>query len=136
MIFSRILCPTDFSQYSEQAIDLAAKTRRVGEIILLHVVPSRGNGQEIKEAVRAAGIRIGAIRDALAAKGIRSKATVKTGDPAGEITKNAEKEDVSAIWMSAYGKGCLHDFLLGSVVNEVTVKTKRPVIVIRSLHQE
>jgi nucleotide-binding universal stress UspA family protein len=136
MIFSRILCPTDFSPFSEQAIALAGTMKGVGEIILLHIVSPDETGSEIKEAARTAKIQIRAIRDTLAAKGIQSRAIIKTGHPASEIAETAEKEDVSVIWISSYGKGCLHDFLLGSTVNDVVMKTKRPVIVIRAMDQE
>jgi nucleotide-binding universal stress UspA family protein len=133
MIFSRILCPTNFSPNSDRAIALAGAMERVGEVILLHVVSPDEKGSEIQEAARTAEIRIGAIRDTLAAKGIRSRAIVKTGPPASEITGTAEEEDVSVIWISSYGKGCFHDFLLGSTVNDIVMNTKRPVIIIRAL---
>jgi len=132
MLFSRILCPTDFSRFSEHATALVSTMKGVGEVILLHVVPEGGAGSEIKESAQAAEARIGAVRDSLTAQGIRSKAIVTAGNPAGEIVRTAEEQDVSVIWISSYGKGCLHDFLLGSTVQDVAMKSTRPVIVIRS----
>ena len=132
MLFSRILCPTDFSRFSEHATALVSTMKGVGEVIILHVVPEGGAGSEIKESAQAAEARIGAVRDSLTAQGIRSKAIVTTGNPAGEIVRTAEEQDVSVIWISSYGKGCLHDFLLGSTVQDVAMKSTRPVIVIRS----
>jgi nucleotide-binding universal stress UspA family protein len=132
MLFSRILCPTDFSRFSEHATALACTMRGVGELILLHVVPEAGTSRETREAVQEAEARIGAVREGLAAQGIRSSAMVTTGDPAGRIIKTAEEQDVSVIWISSYGKGCLHDFLLGSTVQDVAMNATRPVIVIRS----
>jgi len=132
MIFSRILCPTDFSQFSEHATALVSTMKGVGEVILLHVVPEDGAGSEIKESAQAAEARIGAVRDSLTAQGIRSRAIVTTGNPASEIVRTAEEQDVSVIWISSYGKGCLYDFLLGSTVQDVAMKSTRPVIVIRS----
>jgi len=133
MIFSRILCPTDFSQYSERAIALAGTMKGVGEIILLHIVSPNETGSEVKEVSRTAEIQLRAIGDTLTAKGIRSRVIIKIGDPASEIAATAEEDDVSVIWISSYGKGCLHDFLLGSTVNDVVMNTKRPVIIIRAL---
>jgi nucleotide-binding universal stress UspA family protein len=132
MLFSRILCPIDFSRFSEHATALVSTMKGVGEVILLHVVPEGGAGSEIRESVQAAEARIGAVRDSLTAQGIRSRALVTTGNPAGEIVRTAEEQDVSVIWISSYGKGCLHDFLLGSTVQDVAMKSTRPVIVIRS----
>jgi nucleotide-binding universal stress UspA family protein len=134
MIFSRILCPTDFSEYSVHAINLVASIQGIGEVILLHVVPQEGTKSQIKESVRAANLEMEAIRDTLVAKGIRSRAIIKTGDPASEITRTAEEENVSVIWISSYGKGCFRDFLLGSTVSDVVMKTNHPVLIIRSLN--
>jgi len=132
MLFSRILCPTDFSRFSEHATALAGTMKGAGELILLHVVPEGGSPGEIREAVQAAEARMGAVRDGLTVQGIRSKAIVTTGDPSEEIIKTAEEQDVSVIWISSYGKGCLHDFLIGSTVQDVAMNAARPVIVIRS----
>jgi nucleotide-binding universal stress UspA family protein len=129
MLFFRILCPTDFSPYSEHATSLAGTIGGVGEVILLHVVPESGAS---RESVQAAEAQIDKARDSLSAQGIRSRAIVKKGDPAGEIVRTAEEQDASVIWISSYGKGCLHDFLLGSTVQDVAMKSTRPVIVIRS----
>lgn len=132
LLFSKILCPIDFSRFSEQATDLASTVKGMGELILLHVVPERGASSAIREAVQAAEARIGAIRDSLVVQGIHSRSIVTTGVPAGEIVRIAEQQDVSVIWISSYGKGCLHDFLLGSTVQYVAMHSTRPVIVIRS----
>ncbi len=131
-LFFRILCPTDFSPFSEHATALAGMMKEAGELILLHVVPKGGTGSEIKEAEQAAEARIGAVRDSLAAQGIRCRIIVTTGEPASEILKTAEEQDVSVIWISSHGKGCLHDFLLGSTVQDIAMNSTRPVIVIRS----
>jgi len=133
MLFSRILCPIDFSRFSEHATALASTMKGVGELILIHVVlPEGGTSSEIKESEQAAEARIGAVRDSLAAQGIHCRAIVTRGDPAGEIIRIAEQQDVSVIWISSFGKGCLHDFLLGSTVQNVAMHSTRPVVVIRS----
>jgi nucleotide-binding universal stress UspA family protein len=132
MLFSRILCPIDFSRFSEHATALASTMNGVGELILIHVVPEGGTSSEIKESVQAAEARIGAVRDSLAVQGIHCRAIVTRGDPAGEIIRIAEQQDVSVIWISSYGKGCLHEFLFGSTVQNVAMHSTRPVVVIRS----
>jgi nucleotide-binding universal stress UspA family protein len=132
MLFSRILCPTDFSRFSDHAAALAGTMRGLGELILLHVVPGAGAHGGMKEAVQEAEARLRAVCAGFAAQGIRASAMVTTGDPAKEIIRAAEAKDVSVIWISSYGKGCLHDLLLGSVVQDVAMNSARPVIVIRS----
>ncbi len=131
-IFSKILCPTHFSGFSEHATALAGMVQGAGEIVLLHVVPEGRTRNETREAIQAAEARLGKARDSLGTQGPRCRTVVKTGDPAAVIMKTAEEEDVSVIWISAFGKGCVHEFLLGSVAQDVAMNASRPVIIIRS----
>jgi nucleotide-binding universal stress UspA family protein len=131
MILSRVLCPVDFSRYSDHAVAIAGATRGMGEVILFHVV-SRGETEiEIEEAVREAERQIGKIRRDLAAQGVRARTLVRTGNPSTEIVKAAEEEEVSVIWMSSHGKGWFAELLLGSTADTVAVNATRPVIIIR-----
>jgi nucleotide-binding universal stress UspA family protein len=132
MIFSRILCPTNFSAFSLKTAALAGTMKGVGEIILLHVVQKIEPGEESEEAVTSAKIRIKALNDQLSERGIRSSGIVVTGNPEDEIARIADEKDVSLIWMRSAGKGCLHDFFFGSMVHSVALHSTRPVIVIRS----
>jgi nucleotide-binding universal stress UspA family protein len=132
LIFSRILCPTNFSEFSVKTTALAGTMNGVGEIVLLHVVQKGEAGNDPEVAVKTAELRIKAICDELAVKGIRTRTIVVTGKPESEIPRIAQEEDVSLIWMRSTAKGCLHDFFFGSMVHDVVMHSKRPVIVIRS----
>ena len=132
MILFRVLCPVDFSLYSDRSIALAGATPGMGEVILLHVVSQGGTEAEIEEAAQTANVQIGAIRDSLAAKGIEARTIVRTGDPSIEITRIADDDDVSVIWMSSHGKGWFRELLLGSTAYTVAMNAKRPVIIIRT----
>jgi nucleotide-binding universal stress UspA family protein len=134
MIFSRILCPTNFSEFSVKTTALAGTLHGVGEIILLHVVQKDEAGDDREEAVKTAELRIKAICDKFTVKGIRSRTIVVTGKPESEIPRIAKEEDVSLIWMRSAAKGCLHDFFFGSMVHDVVMHSTRPVIVIRAYH--
>ena len=131
MILFRVLCPVDFSLYSDYSITLAGATPGIGEVILLHVVSQGGTEAEIEAAVQKAKGQIEAIRDSLAAKGIKTRTIVRTGDPPIEIASIADDEDVSVIWMSSHGKGWFRELLLGSTAYTVAMNAKRPVIIIR-----
>jgi len=130
MILFRVLCPIDFSRYSDSAIDLIRRTKGVRGIILLHVVSQGETEAEIEDAVHKAKDQIEAIRSSLAAQGIEVKTIIRTGDPTLEITKIAEEEDVSVIWMSSYGKGWFRDLIIGDTAYTVAMNAKRPVIII------
>ena len=72
----------------------------MGEVILLHVVSQGETEAEIEDAVKKAKGQIEAIRSSLAAQGIEVRTIVRTGNPTFEITKIADEEDVSVIWMT------------------------------------
>jgi nucleotide-binding universal stress UspA family protein len=127
MIFSRILCPTDFSDLSLKAVALAGTMRSAGEIILLHVAEEGVSG----DAATAAEVQIRAACDNLIKQGVRARTVVVTGKPDAGILRIAQREDVSLIWMSTAAKGCLYDFFYGSLVHDVIMNAARPVIVIR-----
>jgi nucleotide-binding universal stress UspA family protein len=129
MIFSRILCPTNFSEFSEQSAALAGTTSGTGEIILLHVVPEGEGGPA---AGATAEERIQVARDRLTAQGIRARTIVVTGKPEVEIPRIAREEDVSLIWMRSAAKGCLHDFFFGSMLHDIIMNATQPVVIIRS----
>jgi len=131
MILFRILCPVDFSRYSEDAIALLSRTKGVREVILLHIVSQGETETEIDEAVQKAKGQIETIRSNLAAQGIGVRTIVKTGNPTFEITGIADEEDVSVIWMSSHGKGWFRELLVGSTAYTVAMNAKRPVIIIR-----
>lgn len=132
MIFSRILCPVNFSDFSEKTTALASTMKGAGEIILLHAVHKDKEGSNHTEAITSAELRIKAICDSIVARGIKARTIIVTGKPGHEIPRVANEEDVSLIWMRVTGKGCLHDFFFGSLVHDVVMKSTRPVIVIRS----
>ncbi|MDD1701089.1 MAG: universal stress protein [Methanoregula sp.] len=132
MIFSRILCPTNFSESSLNAMALAGTITGRGEIILLHVVQDGEVGGDPVEAVKTAELRIKAICDQLTAQGIKATTIVVAGKPEIEIPRIAQEEDVSLIWMRSAAQGCLHDFFFGSMVHDVVMNAGQPVIVIRS----
>jgi len=136
MIFSRILCPTNFSESSVKTAALAGTMKGAGEIILLHVVPDGGEGSGNGESVATAEVQIKAICEQIAGQGIRARTVVVTGNPGQEIPRVAHDEDVSLIWMRSAGKGCLHDFFFGSLVHDVVMHTAHPVIIIRSCQSD
>jgi len=131
MILFRVLCPVDFSMYSDRSTALAGATPGIGEVILLHVVSQGETEAEIEDAVQKAKGQIDATRDILATKGIKVRTIVRTGNPTTEIMRIADEEDASVIWMSSHGKGWFRELLLGSTAHTVAMNAKRPVIIIR-----
>ncbi|HWS22594.1 MAG TPA: universal stress protein [Methanoregula sp.] len=131
MILFRVLCPIDFSRFSDNAIALLSRTKGVEGVILLHVISQGETKAEIEDAVKSAKDQIEAIRSSLAAQGIEVRTIVRIGNPTFEITRIADQEDASVIWMSSHGKGWFRELLLGSTAYTVAMNAKRPVIIIR-----
>ncbi len=132
MIFSRILCPTNFSELSVKTTARAGTIKGVGEIILLHVVQKDEGGSDPEKAVKTAELRIKEVCDKLTVLGVKTRSIVVTGEPGIGIPRIAQEMDVSLIWMRSAAQGCLHDFFFGSMVHDVVMNSTRPVLIIRS----
>jgi nucleotide-binding universal stress UspA family protein len=132
MIFSRVLCPVNFSEPSEKTAALVCTIKNVGEIILLHVVQKGEEEEDHELAFSTAEQRIRSVCDQITTMGIHARSIVVAGKPGTEIARIAQEEDVSLIWMRSAAQGCLHDFFFGSMVHDVVMSATRPVIVIRS----
>jgi nucleotide-binding universal stress UspA family protein len=130
-ILCRVLCPVDFSPSSDYSLALAGATPGIGEVLLLHVVSSGGDGPATRDAVQRAKDQLTIIRDDLAQKNIPARMIVRIGDPATEIMKTADDEDASVIWMSSQSIGLLQELLAGSTAHTVAMHAQRPVIIIR-----
>ncbi|NTW93005.1 MAG: universal stress protein, partial [Methanoregulaceae archaeon] len=125
------LCPVDFSAYSDSAVDLLARMEGVGDIILMHVVSRGESDAEIRESIEKARAQIKVMRESLSAQGFQARTIVSMGNPASEIARIADQEDVSVIWMSSHGKGWFRELLVGSTAQMVATTAMRPVIIIR-----
>ncbi|HUU75536.1 MAG TPA: universal stress protein [Methanoregulaceae archaeon] len=133
MILSRVLCPTDFSRYSDKVIHLIRDIPGIGEVLLFHVV-SKGEARE--ETINRENA-LGKLKDRaeiLNKYGISTRYFVNHGNPSTEINRLAEVEDVSLICMSSYGKGWIKDLLVGNTAAEVAKNSERPILILRTRH--
>ena len=131
MALSKVLCPTDFSTFSDQAIKRIAGTPGIGSIVLVHVISKGETKEEISANEALASRNLAETKELLGKMGILTTTIVRTGNPTAEINRVAEEEDVSLICMSSYGKGWVEDLLVGSTCAEVARNTTRPILVIR-----
>lgn len=135
MLLSRVLCPVDFSVYSENAVSRLLATEGVGEVILVYVVSRGESSDEITRCQKRARERGMDLRRRFTSQRIPARVIVRTGNPASEIVRIAEEEDASLIWMSYVGKGWFQELLIGSTADQVAVNSTRPVMIIRSKSQ-
>jgi nucleotide-binding universal stress UspA family protein len=130
-LFSRVLCPTDFSPPSLIAIQSLTKLNGLGQTFLLHVVTRGESRTEIDQEVRKATDRLGEIQKDLAGRGIHAEIRIRLGRPTDEITRLAEEEDISLILISSRGMGWIRNLLIGSTTHGVAIHSRRPMMVVR-----
>ncbi len=130
-LFSRVLCPTDFSPPSRVAIESLTRLNGLGETYLLHVVTRGESKEEIDHEVKNATEKLEEIRSDLAEKGVKVQVRVRLGRPTDEITRLAEEEDISLILMSSRGMGWVRDLIIGSTTHGVAIHSRRPVMIVK-----
>ena len=143
MIFHRIVIPTDFSECSRNAWDMARKLGAAGgELVLLHVVtevPRFGEG--LLTAQRASEIDAAVRRWAEAnladwvaearSEGLKVRSALHTGAPYREIVDLARDERADLIVIGTHGRGGMDRALMGSVSDRVVRLAPCPVLTVR-----
>lgn len=145
----RILVPSDFSKFSENALTYAiAFAEKFGaELHLLHVVqdlalfippevavaPVAAPVEQLTTAAHTALERT--IRDRNL-KGLTVLREVREGNPFAEVTRYAKEHDIDLIIMGTHGRGGLAHVLLGSVTEKVVRKSPCPVLTVRHPEHE
>ena len=131
-LFSKVLCPTDFSEPAENAIASIREIKGIGEVLLQYVVFRGETWKDIEANSEEAAKKLNAVREGLEKAGLKVDTRVSVGNPAEEISALAEKEDVSLIMMSSHGRGWIKQLVVGSTTYDVARTSDRPVLVIRA----
>jgi len=132
----KILWPTDFSLPSYEAFKTAKELaiKFSAELLAVHVIaPLPMVAAEVDEKVieRSSGE---ALRDAVAKRGgprLEVRSFVVWGDPAKEIVRLADSEDVDLITIATHGQSGWQPHLFGSVAEKVVRLARYSVITIR-----
>ena len=130
-IFSKTICPTDFSEYATDTLSFVRSMKEIGEVGLLHVVTKGDTQEEIEENIKDAKKKLENIGNDLKNEGFTVKVHVRVGHPAEEICSLADDEDASMIIMSSHGMGWFKELLLGDTVFDVVKNSDRPVLIKR-----
>lgn len=141
----KILVPTDFSDLSRKAIDVANKYASIfdGKISLIHshipiteldepyaIGMSSKIYQDYEEIETSIKKKLKNIADEKVADGHKGELHVHIGNPAQSIVEVAEDFDI--IIMSTHGRTGFSRFLLGSVAEKVLRLSKTPVMVVEN----
>jgi len=143
-MFYRIVVPTDFSDCSQEAWELARRVAAApgSELVLTHVLtefPLYGEGVLSIETARK--IREGSRRWAESAledwvgkaraEGLSARAALRSGVPYEEIVALARDERADLIVVGTHGRGGINRALLGSVADRVVRLAPCPVLTVR-----
>ena len=147
----KILLPTDFSGCANFALPYAAAIARAtnAAIICLHVVepvvPAVGytglaepmpiadiSGQLEDSAER----QLPKLAECEECDGLTLQEIIVHGDPAAEIVRAAQEEDVDLIVISSHGRTGLGRIIFGSTAEAVVRHATCPVLVVKPPHQE
>lgn len=132
MVFSKVLCPTDFSEPAEDAINILKKMKGVGEVVLLTVLSKDLVDVDLEAEKKEAEEKLAAVKAGFDDAGIPASFRIAVGSPAKEIITAAEDEEASLIAMSSHGKGWVRQMVVGSVAYDVSNSGTRPVLVLRA----
>ncbi len=146
----RILCPTDFSEGSLQALSAATSIaiKSKAELILLHALPilptlpidphfafeaheyerllRKGAKKHLNEMVQELQEK---------EKGLRATILVGLGDAASEIVRIAEQQEIDLIVIATFGKTGWRRFAFGSVTEKVVRLAPCPVLTFRGVEK-
>jgi nucleotide-binding universal stress UspA family protein len=137
-LFSRILCPIDFSPNSVAALEIARQmgVRSKGALILLYVVPQPIEvGQPILLEPIPGMDPVEKLKTLAISKlngTIPYEIDVVMGDAASEIIDAVGRHHCDAVVMATHGRTGLKHLFLGSVAERVVRESAAPVLTIRS----
>jgi len=144
----RILIPTDFSKYSEEALKVAAQIARKynSEIILLHMLElpiqanvAIGGGKSIPEIMFYKNKAIGNLEklmDSDYLKGLNVSEAIEFKKVYEGVLDASEKNNVDLIVMGSHGTSGFDELLIGSNAEKVVRFSKIPVLVVKNEAEE
>ena len=136
---NKILCTTDLSSGSDEALSLGVKLCLCFDACLLifhTVVPPRGfvdrqiefeRGGEKKRMIQLA---LEKIKKQMGPFDVKWESVVTYGDPVLELSKVAEKTKPDIIMAASHGLSLFQQFFMGSVLGPMAKATRHPLLVI------
>lgn len=137
--FKKILCPMDFSDFSQRALSYAAAfaEKYASKLVIYHCLrasaaPVVGLSPIAEFEWQPSSLQLQERLQEYLVPFMRHKLNVTTkvehGDPAAQILETAAEEDADLIVMGTHGLTGYEAILMGSVTNKVLHKTRIPVL--------
>ena len=115
----RILCPIDFSDATQPAMDLASRLCRDdgSKLYIVHVAASKDDPETQKLFLTIP-----------AATNVVFERDLLEGDTVEEILNFAEREDIDLIVIGSHGRTGLRRVLMGSIAEQIVRRSPIPVM--------
>jgi nucleotide-binding universal stress UspA family protein len=143
-IFRKIMVATDGSEEVRKAVDLAIEISKLSneKLYAAYVVALGGYSispysdpdleKAMKEYLNNEGKKATAYVENIGrTANVEVESIILDGNPADEILKFAEKNDIDLIVMGTQGKSAIQRFIIGSVAENVIRHSKKSVLIVR-----
>ena len=138
LLIKHILCPTDFSEFSQHALTFATSFAKEhdAEIHIVHVYQGLFAYTDGDEAGFISPADMEPAKENLASispqdESVRYRRKFIVGDPTFELIDYAKKENVDLIIMGTHGWTGLDRLLMGSVAESVLRRAPCPVLTLK-----
>lgn len=139
-MYRRILVAVENSGADRTILDHVSQLAKLtgAELLLVHVADgwAARNFDQLKlresEEMKADRAYLDQLRDELVARGLTVETKLAMGDPATELIKAAEGQQVDLLAMSTHGHRFLSDLLHGATADRVRHLVKVPVLLLRA----
>jgi nucleotide-binding universal stress UspA family protein len=142
-MFKKILCPLDFSEFTDEIVDYAVSIagKYGAELHFLHVIPNLNYYTPYESFLTPENLialessietEVGKDFDKIMKKiDMPVKKIIKSGAPFVEIIEYVKAESMDLIVMGTHGRSGIEHILIGSVAEKVVRKSPCPVLTIR-----
>jgi nucleotide-binding universal stress UspA family protein len=142
-MFKKILCPLDFSEFTDEIVDYAVSIagKFGAELHFLHVIPNLNYYTPYESFLTPENLialessietEVGKDFDKIMKKiDMPVKKVIKNGAPFVEIIEYVKAESIDLVVMGTHGRSGIEHILIGSVAEKVVRKSPCPVLTIR-----
>jgi nucleotide-binding universal stress UspA family protein len=140
IVYKRILVAVENSTADQTILEHAGALANLmgSELLLVHVADgwAARNYDQLQlresEEMKADRAYLDRLQRDLTARGLKVQTKLATGDPATELIRSAETDDVDLIAMSTHGHRFIKDVLLGATADRVRHLVRIPVLLLRA----
>jgi nucleotide-binding universal stress UspA family protein len=147
-MFKKILCPVDFSEFTDEIIDYAVDITKKfnAKLHMIHVIPNLNyftpyesflTPENLVAIERNIEVEVNRAFDKIVKKvDIPVKKVIKTGVTFVEIIDYVKSESIDLIVMGTHGRSGIEHILIGSVAEKIVRKSPCPVLTIRPRNKQ